>query len=97
MEDNKILEPEQVTTEAPVEIENKPKVKKPRIKMGVVSGCTKLNVRNHPDKNAVVVATIAEGTEVAVDANRKYDEWYSVCTATGIDGYCMKEFITIQQ
>ena len=97
MEDNKILETEQVTAEAVVEPENKPKVKKPRIKMGVVSGCSKLNVRNHPDKGAVVATIIEEGAEVAIDMNRKYDEWYSVCTASGIEGYCMKEYITIQQ
>lgn len=25
------------------------------------------------------------------------DDWYAVCTATGIEGFCMKKFVAVRQ
>lgn len=64
---------------------------------GIVVGCTKLNVREAPDKNAKVVAVIPVGAEVLVDFDKIIGEWHGVCTASGIEGYCMQQFIEIQE
>lgn len=62
---------------------------------GVVTGCTKLNVRENPYPDAEVVCIIAEGDEVALDPDDLYEDFYKVYTAAGMEGYCMKKYISV--
>ena len=65
---------------------------------GVVDNCSKLNVRVKPNKDADVVCVIAKGTEVLIDKSKSTKKFYKVESPTGpIDGFCMKEYITIKQ
>lgn len=61
----------------------------------VVSNCTRLNVREKPDKSASIVDTIKVGDEVIVDLIRSTDTFYKVCDVAGIEGFCMKQYISI--
>lgn len=63
--------------------------------VGVVSGCEKLNVRNRPSTNATIITTVKKGDELVLDACPS-DEFYKVTLANGINGYCMKKFITVK-
>lgn len=63
--------------------------------IGVVSNCTKLNVRKKADSKALVLATIPVSSGVMIDLNKSTDEFYKVCTAAGIEGFCMKKYITV--
>ena len=62
---------------------------------GKVSGCKILNVRSEATKDSDIVCTIDEGTEVMVNLDESTVDWYKVCLADGIEGYCMAEFISI--
>lgn len=62
---------------------------------GIVSDCKKLRVRNYPELDANVICEIDEGAHVAIDNSESTEDFYKVCTETGIDGYCMKKFIKI--
>lgn len=64
----------------------------PEFVPGVVVGCYKLNVRENPDLNAKIVCVLNVSAEVQVSAE-EFGEWFYVCTATGLEGYCMKQFI----
>lgn len=64
---------------------------------GTVVGCTKLNVREHPNADANVKSVIDSGSEVKVCTAHNYDDWYEVCTASGVEGYCMAKFIAVNQ
>jgi len=64
--------------------------------VGVVTGCAKLNVRENPSMEASVVCVLRSEAEVEVDVTKDYGEWYHVCTATGLEGFCMKKFIDIR-
>ena len=64
--------------------------------IGIVTGCAKLNVREGAAVNAAVLTTIPEGSEVQIDILDSTDEFYKVCTATGVEGFCMKKFINIE-
>ena len=66
------------------------------IKIGLVSNCKKLNVREKPTVEASVVCEIVCGTELMIDEQESTEEFYKVCTAAGIEGFCMKKFIAIQ-
>lgn len=65
----------------------------PSPKIGRVFGCTSLNVRKAPKTNAVVICTINCHAEVEIDELESTDDFYKICTASGIEGYCMKKFI----
>jgi len=66
------------------------------IKIGLVSNCKKLNVREKPTVEAPVVCKIVCQTELMIDEKESTEEFYKVCTAVGIEGFCMKKFIAIQ-
>lgn len=62
---------------------------------GVVTDCVKLNVRKEPSPDAEVVAVIELLSEVAVDMDASSEGFYKICTAAGIEGYCMKKYIAL--
>lgn len=90
-----------VTEQTPTTTETKPveeKVsapKKPAKVFGVVANCKKLNVRNQPSKNSKVDLVIDAGTKVVINEGFTNDNWFSV-SVKGINGYCMKEFISVK-
>lgn len=81
--------PVAVTEEAP-----KPKKQPKKIK-GTVVGCTKLNVREQMNIKATVLCTLPVSSEVKVIADEVHDEWYHVFTKTGVEGFCMKKYISV--
>lgn len=86
-------------TEVKVEAEQESEVAEPEVVRtcrGVVSGCQKLNVRVKPDRNGAVVCAINNGTEVIVNEQESTDDFYMIYIASGIEGFCMKQFISIQ-
>ena len=69
--------------------------------IGVVSGCDKLNVRSGPSTNSDSITVIPEGTKVIVDLdfgkNMPKPDFYKVCLASGVEGFCMCKYIQIRQ
>lgn len=60
---------------------------------GTVVNCAKLNVRVAPDITAEVVGVLDAMSEIEIDVAKSTNEWFHVCTAIGIEGYCMRKFI----
>ena len=65
--------------------------------LGVVSNCKKLNVREAPSKESDSLGVIACGTEVMITPSTSTEEFYSVCTESGIEGFCVKQFINLKE
>lgn len=80
--------PEVVMAEETVET-----VSLPETVTGVVTGCAKLNVRKNPSVNADVVCVLDVTSEIEINVAKSNKDWFSVCTATGIEGYCMRKFV----
>ena len=83
---------EEGTDDSPVEEAPIPVVK-PVI--GTVSKCPKLNVRKKPNLNAKVVTVIGVNCKVNIDEDKSTNDFYKVTTESGVEGYCMKDFIVI--
>lgn len=66
------------------------------IKIGIVANCNRLNIRKEPNASAEIVCEVVCKAELMVDEKESTDEFYKVCTATGMNGFCMKNFITVQ-
>lgn len=84
---------EVVTEETPVEelVE-----KETIVKTGIVTDCLKLNVRELPSKDANVLCEILALAEVQINEEESTEDFFKVCTATGIEGFCMKKYIVIR-
>jgi len=65
----------------------------PEAVKGVVVNCTKLNVRANPNSDAEVVCVLDAASEIEIDVDKSINEWFYVCTAVGIEGYCMRKFV----
>ena len=65
----------------------------PAIKTGFVYGCSKLNVRSEPKSDASIVCVIEQKSEVEIDMSQSTDDFYKVCLASGIEGFCVKSYI----
>lgn len=70
---------------------------KKEVKVGVVDGCLKLNVRVSPKITADVLTIIDKGTEVTLSEKQpKNNEWYRVRISDDLEGFCMSKFIAVQ-
>lgn len=69
----------------------------PKPVVGVVSGCTRLNVRKKPTKAADVISEVKAGTELMIDLEKSVGDWYRVYDTNGLRGFCMKMYITLNQ
>lgn len=93
-EEEQVIIPEEPVVETPVE---KPTAKKkPATVKGTVIGCLKLNVREQMNLKSTPLSVLPVSSEVKVVANEEHDGWYHVFTSTGVEGYCMKQYISIK-
>lgn len=65
----------------------------PKTVEGVVANCAKLNVRSKPDISSDVVCILDVMSEMEIDIEKSTDDWFYVCTAIGVEGYCMRRFV----
>ena len=63
--------------------------------IGLVSNCANLRIRKEPDDKAEVLGTIPVNTEVMVDKDKSIGEFYKVYTDSGLECFCMKQFISV--
>lgn len=84
---------------APVaEAETGKKKSKPAKSMtGVVSGCTKLNIRVKPNTTAAVLCVVDAKSELKIDESKTNKDWFAVCTSNGVEGYCMRKFVEVNR
>lgn len=64
---------------------------------GVVTDCLRLNIREEPAKDSAVMAIVTCLDELKIDPDNSTDDWYAVCTASGVEGFCMKKFVAVRQ
>lgn len=60
---------------------------------GVVANCSKLNVRAKATMTSEIVCVLDAASEIEVNVARSPADWYYICTAAGIEGYCMRKFV----
>ena len=82
--------PKKEPTPVPVPVAKVPE------KLGVVVDCMKLRVRKNPNQNSEVITTITNGSEVKIDEAKSTGAFFKVCTASGVEGFCMKKYIRVK-
>jgi hypothetical protein len=81
-----VIAPETVAPAAHVE---------PETVKGVVFNCAKLNVREKPVVGSRVVKIIDAGAELAVTTDESFGNFCKICTASGVEGYCVKDYVRL--
>lgn len=72
-------------------------VSEPKKQMiGVIMDCSSLNIRAKSSINSEIIATVKAGTELLINEDESIGEWYKVCTEAGIEGFCMKRYVSIR-
>lgn len=65
--------------------------------VGIVEDCIKLNLRKEASLEADVLTEVLSGSTLLINEEESTDEFYKVCTASGLEGYCMKTFVNIKE
>ena len=65
----------------------------PKTVEGMVVGCAKLNVRAEANLFSDVVCTLDATSEIEIDVEKSDKDWLYICTASGIEGYCMRKYV----
>ena len=91
----KKMAPEVEAKEEPIiEVVETPVVEEVKNPTGIVTNCTKLNVRKKPSLDADILTTIPVHTEVTIDVKKSVDEWLYIKFDSGVKGFCMKKYIS---
>lgn len=88
-----ITRPYPFDDEPVVEIETESGI---NLELGFVTDCKKLNIRAEPLIGAQIVCELPVKSEVMIEDFSLIGEFYKVYTTAGIEGYCLKKFISIQ-
>ena len=65
------------------------------IRTGIVTNCSRLNIRKEPNVDSDIVCGVSNNTEVIIDEESSNDGFYKITTSAGIEGFCMKKYIEI--
>lgn len=63
---------------------------------GFVVDCARLNVRAEASIDSEVVYVLDSMSEIEVDMNKSTNEWLHICTASGVEGYCMRKYVEVR-
>ena len=63
---------------------------------GYVTDCLKLNIRKEPSLNADILCEVPVNAKLAIAPDTSSEEWLSVVTDTGVNGFCMAKYVNIK-
>lgn len=61
-----------------------------------IANCLRLHIHSEPNLESEIICKVRYLTELAVELENSTEDFYKVCTATGAEGFCQKEYVTIK-
>lgn len=61
----------------------------------MIVNCLLVAVRKEPKVDAELVCELPSSTNLVVEDQSTSGKFYKICTPSGIEGYCLKKFISI--
>lgn len=97
-EQEPIMDPvvEEEVEQAQEIVEESQKVEESVPIVGFVDNCECLRVRKESNVDSEELCIINKLSKVVIDLDNSTDYFYKVTTSEGVEGYCMKKFITIK-
>ena len=96
VEQEPIMDPVVEAEQAQEIVEESQKVEEAVQTVGFVDNCECLRVRKESNVDSEELCIINKLSEVVIDLDNSTDYFYKVTTSEGVEGYCMKKFITIK-
>lgn len=96
VEQEPIMDPVVEAEQAQEIVEESQKVEEAVPTVGFVDNCECLRVRKESNVDSEELCIINKLSEVVIDLDNSTDYFYKVTTSEGVEGYCMKKFITIK-
>ena len=62
---------------------------------GTVTNCTLLNIREKPNTNSTILCRVKPNSKLIIDLSNSTVDWYRVTTKDGIKGYCVKDYVVV--
>ena len=62
---------------------------------GYVTDCLKLNIRKEPSLEAGILCEVPVNTKLLIAPDTSTEEWLSVVTESGVNGFCMAKYVNI--
>lgn len=88
----------ETVTEDIIETVEEPVEETPETLIGVVSVNGKqLNIRKEPSTNSDRVSVVEDGTVLMIEPDKSSEDWFKIYTEAGVEGFCMKKFVTLKQ
>ena len=91
------LKPSDENMTPPVEETEANVQEEPKKVSGIVVDCNRLNIRTKPSINSQPVGNVTANSEVIINLRQSHNEWFKVITKDGVEGFCMKKYIKIEQ
>lgn len=63
---------------------------------GYVTDCIKLNIRKEPSLEADILCEVPVNANLLIAPDTSSEEWYSVVTENGVNGFCMAKYVNIK-
>lgn len=64
---------------------------------GVVDFFNDATVRDKPSVFGDLVCLLKNGSVVEIDEKTSTKDFYSICTSAGVEGYCLKMYLTVEE
>lgn len=64
---------------------------------GTVVGCSRLNIRKEPRPDAEVVCEVPSNSTLVIEPSESTNLWYKVFNEFGANGYCMTQYVSINE
>lgn len=65
--------------------------------LGIVTDCRLLNVRKEANADSPIICVIPALSELMIDVDESTSDFYKVCTAAGVEGYCVRKYVAIKR
>lgn len=62
-----------------------------------VANCLRLHIHAEPNLESEIVCKVRYLTEVMIDLDNSTEDFYKVFIATGAEGFCQKDLVTIKR
>lgn len=62
-----------------------------------VANCLRLHIHSESSLDSEIVCKVRYLTELEVDMENSTEDFYKVSTATGAEGFCQKDLVTIKK
>lgn len=64
---------------------------------GEITNCVRVNIRKEPNRECEVITILNYGDTVTVYPEKSIDGWSFIVIPDGREGFCMKEFIDLEE